>query len=247
MPHNRCAGRGHFAMVPIPIIDWLIPISMEYRAYNVRERDTFCPTCRSVTSCKEKESWHTVSVVGIKVHKETDEHATENMVPYTKCNACKSVFQRSNFESMSARGAFEYILLTAMIEVRMRYKVARKLLYRWSQKEAQLVHEEYVKFAPNESTLSEKHVLDRGKYMERISLYRRKATKFFPILVEKLSDEQKQKVIQAMEAAALISKKKKQGETENLVDNNADDDAADVKQKDRKFIEEVRMLFMMER
>lgn len=152
--------------------------------------NVYCPHCRSVQSCKEKELGLHLSCFWIPFQR------VALLAKYYKCQNCKNRFPQyaPDWEQMDDRVAFEFLLLTCLIHTRMANGAFRK------QPEASAVRQQFLIFA--HTMVDEEAVIERAVYMKKVSK-NGIAEDIIPLVLEKIHSEQREHILRAMTHVAI--------------------------------------------
>ena len=169
--------------------------------------DTYCPACRQVTKCKNKQVAEYWSVFFIPVK------LMAVLTPYKKCTTCETRFPAycPLWESLDIRTSLEFVILTCMIRVKMANGAAQR------REDLTLMQRQFLAFT--NSAVEETDILLRAAFLKKVTEDGAYSTQknyksgiyedLLPVVVAPLeTEQQKLGVLQSM-AAVVAAKNKK--------------------------------------
>ena len=198
----------------MPKHDIFLLFQEKYR-FNIGKPMVFCPGCREVQQCKQKELWRCITMLYAPVKKNV------LLSSYYKCQTCKRRFATSvDWANLSPSNALEHALLCAMVRV-------RGANGRFRRAEATIVRDAYIRMTQHEQNTKNTSLDGKGiipseddiklcsRHMKNITQEAGIEEDFMPYLVEKLTDNDKKLVVRGM---ACVTLNKKQMEPKEAIE-----------------------------
>ncbi|CAB9506864.1 expressed unknown protein [Seminavis robusta] len=170
----------------------LLLLGQEETRKTIDKANIYCPFCRQHQICKEKELGLYVSFFFVPIKR------AAVFTKYFKCQTCRKRFPAygPDWENLEQRVAMEFLMLTCMVRVRMANGAFRK------EPEGVAVGQQFLIFA--HTVVGEADVVERAIYMKKVTGADKGLEEdLIPMVIEKLSIEQREHILRSMAAVTL--------------------------------------------